>query len=230
MNQYKILLWKSPTPYNKGSGAQKDLAAEQANFYKTLTADYGTQFANQSAILSSLKSAFTPIINAGINQYGFSTAEDTALRTGASDSIARNFSSAQTALNENLASRGGGNAFLPSGASAQLEASLLGSEATQQATTSNQITEAGYEKGRENFLSAAGILGNTASQYNPVGFAGVGNTAGQNAFSSATTLYNQGTAWQGMVGGIIGGAVGDLATGGMSSLMGMDNSFGNFFK
>jgi hypothetical protein len=202
------LVWKSPQPLMKGSSAQEELASEQAAFYKTLTADYATQFAQQSAILSSLNTAFQPIIEGGIGQYGFTPQEDTSIRTSASDSIAQNFASAQTALNENIASRGGGNTFLPSGATSQLEAGLLSSEASQQASTSNQITQAGYQQGRQNFLSAAGILGGVASQYNPTGYAGVGNTAGQDAFSSATTLYNQGNAWEGIVGGIVGGAAG----------------------
>src|SRR5208282_1499707 len=202
------LLWFSKTPYLKGSSAQKNLASEQAAFYQTLTADYGTQFQSQSNILSSLQTAFNPILAAGPGQYGFSTGEDTALRSSAADSIARNFSGAQTALNENLASRGGGNTFLPSGASAQLQAGLEGSEATQQATASNTITQAGYAQGNSNFNTAAGVLGGAAQQYNPLGYAGAGTSAGSSAFNSATTLYNQGTAWESALGGIVGGAAG----------------------
>src|SRR5712664_3614819 len=105
LNKPIKLVWASPICWNKGaSQSQKDLAAEQANFYKTLTADYATQFANQSAILSSLQDAFGPILQAGIGQYGFTAPEDTAIRTSASDAIAKNFASAQTALNENIAS------------------------------------------------------------------------------------------------------------------------------
>jgi hypothetical protein len=205
------LVWVSPICWNKGaSQSQKDLAAEQANFYKTLTANYATQFANQSAILSSIKDAFGPILPAGIGQYGFTTTEDTAMRTGASDAIAQNFASAQTALNENIASRGGGNAFLPSGATSQLEAGLLGSEATQQASTSNAITQAGYQQGRQNFLTAASVLGGAASQYSPTGYIGGANTAGNNAFDSATTNYKENQSAAKLVGGILGGAAGSF--------------------
>lgn len=202
------LQWLSKTVYLKGSDAQKNLANEQAAFYKTLTADYGTQFKSQSNILASLQQAFEPILQAGPGQYGFTTAEDTSLRTSAADTIARNFSGAQTALNDTLAARGGGNTFLPSGADAQLQAGLEGSEAAAQSTASNQITQAGFNQGNQNFLSAAGILGGTAQQYNPLGYAGANTNAGNSAFGSATTLYNQGTAWQGALGGILGGAAG----------------------
>lgn len=201
----KKLQWRSPTPYNKGSDAQKQVAAEQAAFYKTLTADYATQFANQSAILSFLKTAFEPILAGGIGQYGFTPTEDASIRTTALDAIATNFSNAEVALNEKLAAEGGGNVFIPSGGEAQLKAALLGAEATQQAGASNEITQKGYDVGRNNFLTASGVLGSTAGMYNPIGFAGAGNTAGQNAFSSATQLYEQGN-WWGPLGGILGGA------------------------
>jgi hypothetical protein len=210
-----------PTSWNKASSAETALANQQSDFYKTLTADYKTQFANQSAILSSLQTAFDPILKAGINQYGFSPQEDTSMRTSASDSIARNFAGAQTALNENLASRGGGNTFLPSGATAQLQAGLLGSEATTQAETSNAITQKGYDVGRTNFLSAEGALAQTAGLQNPLGYAGAGNQAGSAAFNSADIINQQNTAWQGALGGMIGGAA--------SAFLG-NSALGSIFK
>lgn len=222
------LLWLSKIVYLKGSSAQENLANEQAAFYQTLTADYGTQFKNQSNILASLQAAFTPILQAGPGQYGFTTGEDTTLRTTAADSIARNFSGAQTALNESIASRGGGNTFLPSGAADQLSAGLLGSEAAAQSTASNNITQAGFNQGAANFNTAAGILGGAAAQYNPLGYAGAGTNAGNSAFSSATTLYNQGTAWQSALGGILGGAAGAfLGNPALGGILGSSGTPGN---
>lgn len=208
-----ILTWKSPVCLNKVSKQQNQLSSEEASFYKTLTANYAAQFAAQGAILSSLQTAFGPILAGGIGQYGFTPTEDTSLRTSASDAIAQNFSSAQTALNENIASRGGGNAFLPTGATSQLEASLLGSEATQQSTASNQITQAGYAQGRQNFLTAAGVLGNVAQQENPIGYISGANTAGNNAFNAATTIYGEGGGLGSILGGAAGGALGSLIPG-----------------
>ena len=205
------LIWKSPTPFNKGaSQQQKNLAASQAKFYDTLTKDYGVMFQGSQEIIKSLKDSATAIFAKGIDQYGFSTPEDTAIRTQASDAIARNFASAQTALNENLASRGGGNTFLPSGATAQLETSLLGQEATTQAETSNQITQAGYSLGRQNYLSAANILGTAAGLDNPASILGGANTAGSNAFDSATKVSEANKAAAKVLGGIIGGAAGSF--------------------
>jgi len=200
--------WKSPRILAKASKEQKELQTEQADFYKTLTQNYAQQFKNQSAILSSLQSAFAPILGAGINQYGFSTAEDTALRTQASDAIARNQASAQTALNNQLASRGGGNAFIPSGAEAQLQAGLLANAANQQSQTSLGITEAGYAQGRQNFLSAEGALMGAAGMYNPTSYGGLATNTGNSAFNMATTVNQENNAWKGALGGILGGVAG----------------------
>jgi hypothetical protein len=215
------------TAWNKASSSETNLANEQANFYKTLTADYQTQFANQTNILNSLQTAFAPILQAGINQYGFSPQEDTSMRTQASDAIAGNFASAQTALNENLASRGGGNTFLPSGAAAQLQVGLLGSEATTQSNASNAITQQGYATGRSNFLAASGELNTVSGQTDPLGYAGASTGAGSAAFNSANIVNQQNTAWQGALAGMIGGAAGAFLGGpGMAAAMGGGASSG----
>lgn len=209
----------------KASPAEKDLQKQEAAFYSTLTANYKQQFAGQTAILNSLNAAFQPIIAAGPDQFGFSPQETASLRTSASDVNANNFQNAETALNENLASRGGGNIYTPSGATAQLEAGLLTSEAQQEAGSQNAITEAGYATGRQNFMSAAGILGNTAQIYNPVSYAGAGNTAESQAFNQANIIQQQNTAWEGQLGGILGGVAGAFLGGPMGGALG-SNLFG----
>src|ERR1017187_10631507 len=79
-----------PVARAKGaSPAEKALADSQTKFYTTLSASYATQFANQNAILASLKTSLQPVIDAGINAYGYNPAQDTALRTQASRSEER---------------------------------------------------------------------------------------------------------------------------------------------
>jgi hypothetical protein len=216
---------RSPKVLAKASSAQTNLANEQASFYQTLTDAYKEEFANQGAILMSMDKAWQPILNAGINQYGFSPQEDTSMRTQASDTIANNTAAAQTALNENLAARGGGNTFTPSGATSQLEASLLSSEATQQSATANQITQAGYATGRNNFLAASGALSGVAQQYNPLGYAGVSTGAGTSAFNSATTVNQENTAWEGALTGSLVG-LGEAALGDPMGLVTAAQSLG----
>jgi hypothetical protein len=200
----------SRTVWNKASSQEKDLQKSQSQFYQTLINDYSAQFKNQSNIYDSIKSAFSPILAAGQDQYGFSAREDASLRTSASDAIAQQQQNAQVALNNTLDSRGGGNAYIPSGAEQQLQAGLLSSAATQQAQASNQITQAGFAQGRQNFLNAAGELSGVASGYNPLGYAGAGTSAGQSAFNMADTINQQNTAWQSALGGALGGIAGSF--------------------
>jgi hypothetical protein len=211
---------KGPRVLAKASSAETNLQQQQSEFYTTLTNNYKQQFANQSAILGSLTTAFQPILAAGINQYGFSPTEDASLRTSASDTIAQTQAGAQTALNNQLAARGGGNSVIPSGAEEQLRAGFLSSAATQQAQASNQITQAGYNQGRQNFLSAQGALSNAAGLYAPQGYAGEATSAGSSAFSMANTINQQNNAWKAELGGALGGIAGAFVGGPMGAELG----------
>ena len=204
------------------SQSQQSIANSQQNFMNTLQNNYGQVFAGQQNILNSLQNAFNPIVAAGINQYGYSPAENAALNSEAVSGNAQQFSNATRSLNEQIAAQGGGNTVLPSGANTQLQANL----AAQQAATSSQeqlgITTAGYEQGRQNFLAATGGLGGVAQQLNPTSYAGQATNAGNSAFSSATTNYNEGQVPWGAIGGLLGGVAG-AALGNPSGLL---SSFG----
>ncbi len=200
------------------SSQQQELAAQQQQFYATMQQDYSTTFAEQQNILAGLNASFQPILAAGINQYGFNQAEDTALRSAATDQTGASYQAADKALNENIAARGG-TGFIPSGESAQLNAQNTTAAAQQEASQNLAITEAGYTQGRQNYLAAASTLGGVASAYNPTQYAQTANTSGQDAFSSATTNYNEGNQWEGVLGGVLGSVAG-AATGGLTAGLG----------
>lgn len=199
--------------YSKASSAETNLANQQASFYSTLSSNYATQFANQSNVLASLKQAWSPILAAGPGQFGFTPQETASLRTGASDQIAQGQVNAQKALNNTVAAEGGGNAVIPSGATQQLDASLLSSSAQQNAATQNQITQAGYQTGLQNFNNASNALSGVSAQYNPLGFAGQTTGAGNSAFSEADTVNTENNAWKSALAGAIGG-IGGAVLGG----------------
>jgi len=195
------------------SSAQKQLSQEQSQFYQQLQQNYGTEFAGQQSILNSLSSAFAPIVGAGVNQQGFSAPELAAMNTAAINNSAGNYANAARAVNEQIAGRGGGNMYLPSGTSAAIQGNIAAQAAGNLSNAENQITQANYQQGRQNFFNAAGALGGVASTYNPASFAGQATGAGNAAFGSATQIYNQGNQWMGMLGGALGGAVGTVASG-----------------
>ena len=94
------------------SGAQQNIAQQQQQFYGTLQSDFGQQFANQNNILNTLNKSLSPIVNAGIGQYGYTNAEDAAMRNQASSGTAGAYQNAKRATGEAQAAQGGGNQFL----------------------------------------------------------------------------------------------------------------------
>jgi hypothetical protein len=202
------------------SSAQENLANQQAQFYSTMTQDYGQQFANQSSILSALNNSLSPIIAAGPNQYGFSAGQTANLNSQAIQGTGQQYANASRALGQQQAAQGGGNSYLPTGAQSAQQASLASSAANQASNQLLGIQQAGYQQGYNQYQSAIGQLGGVASQYNPTGYAGQATGAGSSAFNSATQVQqmnNAASPWN-LVGGILGGAVGaglDAFTGGV---------------
>jgi hypothetical protein len=188
-----------------------------------LQQNYSTQFANQSAILSSLNSTFGNILAAGPSQFGFSPQMTSALRTQSDTGTANAYQSAKQAVGEQAASIGGGNMALPSGTLTGINANLAQQAASQQSNQQLGITEAGYAQGLQNFNNAAGVLGGVAQQYSPLGYANATTGAGQAAFGGANTINQQNLAGQQQMWGLIGGAGGALMNGllpGAGSILG----------
>lgn len=203
--------YEGPVELMKGASAdEKSLATSQQNFANTLTQDYSTQFGNQAAILGSLKSALAPVINAGPGQYGYTNAEDAAMRTQASAGTSAIYRNAKQAEGEAAAAAGGGNVFLPSGVKTQEQGKLATDAAQQEAAQQLAITTGGFNQGRTNFNNAVSEESGVASEYNPLGYAGAGTGATNTAFNSASTVNSQniaGSPWS-IAGGILGGAIG----------------------
>ena len=217
----------------KGASSQQtDLANSQQNFYNTLSSDYSQQFANQNAILSTLQSSLNPIVQAGPNQFGFSTAETNNLNAQALQGTGQQYNNASKALGAQQAAQGGGNAYLPTGAQSAQQAGLAAGAANQASNQLLGIQQAGYQQGHNNYEAAIGQLGGVAGMYNPTGYAGSANQAGGVANSEAnevTQLNNAASPWN-LVGGILGGAAGaglDAFTGGLGGMAA--GSLGNVF-
>lgn len=214
-------LYLGPIAFCKGGPTADQSAAQSAmaNLTASLTANYNVAFGAQSAILQAVNAAFKPIVDAGINQYGFNKAEDTALRTQASEGTAQNYAQAAKSVGDSLAARGGGNNLLPSGAEESIKANVAGAAAESESNKQLGITSAGYETGRQNFLAATSGDMSVAQMYNPLGYANAAEGAANSQFNMATSLYNQKKAaspWGtigGLVGGLAGSALGPMGAG-----------------
>jgi hypothetical protein len=194
------------------SQAETNINQEQQDFYKQLTSQYSTIFGENQGILQNLTSAFTPILQAGPGQTGFTPAEETNLRTQATESAAQSYAQAQRATAGILATQGGGNLALPSGVTSQILANQATRAAQTQATAQQKITADNYATGRQNWLQAASVLGTTAGQLNPNAYSSSATGAGSSAASLASQMNQESLSpWNAAissVGGILGNAAG----------------------
>ena len=192
------------------TGAQKTAQANEMKVSDLLTSDFQKIFSGNDNILQSITGALEPVVNAGPNQYGFSSAEDAALRTQATDTLAAAGRNTTNAVRSAVAANGGMN--LPSGSEAAIEGSLAESEANKQAEAQLGITEKGYETGRENFFKSEGALASAPGALeNPATAAGsAAEGAAGAAMQGATDIATAQNAWIAPVAGAIG-AVGAAA-------------------
>jgi len=215
--------YNGPMAYCKGASKeekaqaaqQAELSKRQSAFFDVMTASYNKMFAGQTAILNTLQKTFEPILKAGPNRYGLSAAEDRAIRTQASEATAQSYKMAKQAVAEGRAAQTG-DAFIPKGSDAQLDAQLATAAAGQESQQQLGITQKGFEVGRQQFQDAATALGGVAQQMSPTGYAGQASTAGQTAtqggseaFDQYKTIFEQNRASSGwnIAGGILGGAI-----------------------
>jgi hypothetical protein len=198
------------------SSAENTVSDEQNAFYKQLTSQYSTIFGENQSIMNNLTAAYTPILQAGPGQEGYSTAELNNMRTGATESTSNAYAQSAKATAEKMAAEGGGNNYLPSGVSSQIQANQATAAAQANATAQQNITAQDYATGRSNWLQAANVLGSTAAGLSPTAYSSSATGAGSAASTTATTMQQQALSpWNsaiGAAGSILGGS-GPIATG-----------------
>ena len=194
------------------SSSQKELAAGELNFSQLLQGNYAQNFGAQSAELSKLNNTFTPIVEAGPDQQGWGPQEAAAVNTQIGEGVGNNYAKATQSLNANLSAQGGGNEFLPSGASAQLKSQLATAGANQMSQEQLGATEANYAQGRTNYNQATAGLQALQGDYNPNALAGETTSATQGAYQDATQNAMQATQQFSAIAGGVSGLMKSAAT------------------
>jgi hypothetical protein len=201
------------------SGSETQINAQQESLASQLNADFSSRFQSQSDLLSKLSSSISPIIAAGPNQQGFNAAESAVLNTqaiNASGAAARN--AKQVA--GNFSAGQNNSSGLQSGVQQQIEGSIDSSAANQLATEQNQITQANYNQGRQNYFAGLNALQGVTSQYDPTQFS---SQAGQNystSFNQADKIQQEKNQEQADIAGGLASLAMDSATFGGGALGG----------
>jgi len=184
-------------------------------------------FGNSSQVFNDLVNAFSPVVAAGPNQEGFSAGEKSNLTSSAITNTGQAYKNASQAVKENEAAVGGGNTALPSGSQIGTDLSVAEGAAQQTAGEENQINEADYQTGRQNFFQAASDLAEAPNVFNP---ATSSESAAVNSGVAASNTQNQiaqeNNSWVQSVTGALGGVAGKVVTGGMSNLGEGEGFFG----
>jgi hypothetical protein len=186
------------------SGQQKQIAGQAENLSSLLSANYAQNFGAESAILGHLTNILTPIVEAGPNQEGMSAAEKAAITGNAINTNATNYRNAATVVAGSRAGAGG-STYAPSGTDKQVAATIASNEAGQLSQEENQIEQADYALGRQEFQQAEAGLAGVAAAYNPNATAGAAIGANSAAAQQAEQMTEESNAWMGDVAGLAGG-------------------------
>jgi len=216
------------------SAQQEQIAADQNQMMQQYMQESSQYFSTEMGVIGQIQSSVTPILQAGPNQQGFSGAEQSVLNSSAISDTANQYHSAAVTSDENSAA-GSGNTYAPSGGTKELNAAIATAGSEQTSGELNQIQQANYATGRQNYWNAEAALGNVSGQLGS-GAASLSNTsvnAGTAAFNSASTIQQlnqqniQSAIGAGMslasmamggVGGFEGSAGGGSGAGGMMSM------------
>ena len=231
IDAYALRLAKSmPIPVCKESDAQKAAQSQQNDFNKQLMQTFQTQFGEQQSILSVL----TPQLEAmAKNPQGFGATEYAALQAKIVNDTGAQYSNVAKSAAREFATTN--EAGLPSGVEAQVQGSIAGAAAGQVSGESSQLAIANEQvKQQQKEFALSSLSGiQTGLGQNSAAFSGQAGTGLQNQFQNATTVYNQGSMWKNILGGVIGAGL-NIATGGISgglnSVLNQGQSFGSGFS
>jgi hypothetical protein len=191
------------------SKEQKAAYAADTALSNTVMSDMNLNFKENAQILDSIKSAYEPILNAGIYQFGYSPEETTSLRTQASEGTTIGAQNAEIAAGARAATAGGGTTLLPSGAQEAINAGINESAAQENSREQLGITTSGYETGRQNFLNAEQVLSTAPGELqNPVtNTANAASNANKNTSDEANAITAANQAWMAPLAGVVGGVI-----------------------
>lgn len=194
---------------------------EQAEFSQKLMTIMQTQLGQQAAVL---KTVLPQLQEMATNPKGFGATEYAALQAKIMTDTAGQYSSAAKAEAADFATTN--EAGLPSGVEASIQANLRGAAAGAVATQSTELTIANEEAKQQQQQYALSAENQIQSEFGSqaTAFGGQTNTAQAGAastanseFNQAQAVYNQGSLWKNILGGVVGAGL-NFATGGLSSL------------
>jgi hypothetical protein len=194
------------------TSAQTQLQNEQMETLQQYDAMMQQQYADQTALYSEVNSVLQPILKAGPNQEGFSSAEKQDLDSQAVEGTAENYQQAAKAVNEQLAAEGGGDAPITTGGQAQLKEQVAEGAAQSESQQESQIKQADYAQGYSEFQNAEEGEMAIAAGENPLGYMSATTNQGEAAANTANQIAQEDNSWISAALGAAGSIGGGLAS------------------
>ncbi len=192
------------------SSTQMELQQEQAQFYQEGMQESQTAFAEQQSLLKQMQAVYDPILAKGPNQEGFSTEEENTLNAQAVQGTATNYTEAAKGVNEQLDAEGGGNNPLPTGGATQLREEVAASAAGQESGEEEQIQQANYAQGYNEFEGATQALTTASGELSPTSYETAATSAGSAAEQTANQINQEQNSWITPVMGAVGAVGGQV--------------------
>lgn len=194
------------------SGAQQAILQQLQSWSKMLTNSYSSVFGDGSQMFQQLSQSLNGIISKGPDTMGYSPEELAAKNSQAINSAAASAKDVNQAIGTNAA-KGGAVPGVESGVvqseRAQADTSVLNNLSNKEA----DITEKGYDVGRQEFNTAVQEKENSlGASFNPsTSMAGAVTGADSATAAQANANAAESTSWMGLVGGMADAAVGGMS-------------------
>jgi hypothetical protein len=204
------------------------------SFATTVKSEAGDVFAASSDVFHKIMDSVSGIIKGGPSQYGYSEGEQSAKTAQAVNAGAAEARNLKGAAASQVGAIGGGNVASPAGMQQETVMSADQKAAADTATAENQITQGGFETGRENFFKASDLAEKAPSVFDASSNANKGvsdalkeaETSQQNIDTQSNWAMNDVMKLAPSLLGMATGGFGNLdATGGSS----LGEQVGNFF-
>lgn len=195
------------------TAAQNQALGQQTAFAQTMQQQASSVFGNSSQVFKDLVNTFSPTVAAGPSQEGFSAAEKSSLQSAAITNTGQAYRNAAQAVGQAQAAQGGGNTpDVTGGAKVGTDLGLATSAAAQTSGELNQINQADYQTGRENYDFAAKELSGSTGAFNPAtGMSGAADNALSNESKTANDIATMDNSWVQSVTGALGGVAASAA-------------------
>lgn len=209
-------------------------AKQASQFFDTLQAQQQIAFQGNQAALGAISKAWAPVLSSGVVPYGYSSGLDNLLKANVIDTGAQGTTNAMNAEALRQKQESGGANVLPTGANAQIDATIqaLGQQKTAAGLQAEKI--AGYDQGLKNLEGGTQAELGVASAENETGLASGANSAGDLALNAGTEEFKEAQQpglFHQIMGAINDGAqaIGSVA-GAVTGIGDIGASFKNFGK